>query len=308
MAVDQLPNLFRELGESRFRESYNILRTYWELAEAPREWAPLLDGIDEIWAPTEFVARAFRVIFDGPIIVVPPCVEAGPGSSFGRAHFGMEAGRFYFMFSFDYFSFPARKNPLAVVHAFRAAFPSLDEDVGLVIKSTRAGEHHPKIKAEIARAACADHRIVVLDRTMPRDEVISLIRQSDCYVSLHRSEGFGLGMAEAMTFGKAVIGTDYSGNTDFLSERTGFPVPYRLRSLRPNEYVYGEGQSWAEPDGTAAAKEMRRVFSDRETRRSRGTTAKAFVEARFGRENVGRIAERRLEQIHALLRRVRRLG
>jgi glycosyltransferase involved in cell wall biosynthesis len=129
--------------------------------------------------------------------------------------------------------------------------------------------------------------------------MLSLIRQTDCYVSLHRSEGFGLGMAEAMAFGKPVIGTDYSGNTDFLSDRTGFPVPYTLRPVQHGEYIFSDGQSWADPDEAAATDAMRQVFSDPQERQRRADSGKALIEARYGRTNVGQVAARRLNDIMA---------
>jgi glycosyltransferase involved in cell wall biosynthesis len=217
----------------------------------------------------------------------------------------MEHDRFYFLFSFDYFSTPARKNPIGVLRAFRLAFPDLNEKVGLIIKSTNTRREDFRIRRMIAKAATEDPRIMVLDKPMSRDEILSLIRQSDCYVSLHRSEGFGLGMAEAMAFGNIVIGTNYSGSTDFLSERTGFPVNYTERTLRQGEYIYAEGQSWAEPDERAAIEAMQRAFYDQSERRRRASAGKALVQTRYGRENVGRIAETRLTHILALIRRLR---
>ena len=217
--------------------SYNILRTAWELPGAPREWAPWLERMDEIWVPTGFVQKAFEPIYDGPIQIMPHCVDVDITYEYGRAHFGMDHDRFYFLFSFDYFSMPARRNPLGVLRAFQLAFPTGDEKVGLVIKSTSVKNQHPRIKAIIAKAAVEDAQIVILDRVMSRDEVLSLIRQSDLFVSLHRSEGFGLGMAEAMACGNIVIATDYSGSTDFISEQTGFPVAYSRRALRFQEYM-----------------------------------------------------------------------
>ena len=302
MAADQLPFMFRELGPWRTATSYNILRTYWELPAAPPDWAPLLQDIHEIWAPTRFVANAFRPIFAGPITVVPPCVEIGGQQCFDRAHFGMQDGRFTFVFSFDYLSHPARKNPTGVLRAFQAAFPS-DQRVGLLIKSIRAAGDHTGVSTELAHAALADPRIMLMDRSLTRGEMLSLLRVGDCYVSLHRSEGFGLGMAEAMAFGTPVIGTDYSGSTDFLSERTGFPIPYSLRPVATDEYVAADGQVWAEPDLAAAADAMRQVFGDQVAARARARAGQAFIEASYGRETVGAIAKRHLVRALAAPRR-----
>lgn len=299
MAADQVPTMLREIGRWRVGHSYNILRTYWELPEAPPEWAGMLKGIHEIWVPNHFVESAFKKIFCGPVKIVPPCVEIETSQRFDRTHFGMAPDVFYFMFSFDYFSYPARKNPLGVVQAFLRAFPDRASKVGLVIKSTSAAMLHLEIKSALLEAARHDPRIKVIDRTFSRDEMLSLIRQGDCYISLHRSEGFGLGMAEAMAFGKPVIATDYSGSTDFLSDRTGFPVPFAMRPVQPGEYVFSDGQSWAEPDGDAASEAMKQVYHNPEVREQRAAAGRALVETRYGRENVGRMAAQRLEEILA---------
>ena len=124
LAADQVAGMFDQLGRWRTKYSYNILRTYWELPRAPAEWAANLTGICEIWAPNDFVRDAFHAVFDGPIVIVPPCVEVAQESVFGRAEFGMEEGRFYFIFSFDYFSLPARKIHLALCMLFRPPFPT----------------------------------------------------------------------------------------------------------------------------------------------------------------------------------------
>jgi glycosyltransferase involved in cell wall biosynthesis len=115
-------------------------------------------------------------------------------------------------------------------------------------------------------------------------------------------------MAEAMAFGNIVIGTNYSGSTDFLCDRTGFPVRYNLRTLRRGEYMYAEGQNWAEPDEKAAVEAVQRAFYDQTERRRRAAAGKTFVQTRYGRENVGRIAEARLKQILALIGRIRTSG
>ena len=299
MAVDQLPTVFETLGPRLSSGSYTVLRTYWELPQAPLAWAPLLAPIDEIWAPNEFVAGAFRHIFDGPITIIPPCVDVVPRETLPREALGLAAGRFHFLFTFDYFSFPARKNPIGVVRAFRAAFPRGDEPVALVIKSTGSQDQYPEIRAIIAKAASLDPRITVMDGTLTRDDIEALIAGCDAYVSLHRSEGFGLGMVEAMSFGRPVIGTDFSGSTDFLSARTGYPVPFTPRPVRRGEYVYSEGQFWAEPDMEAAARAMRAVFEDRDEASRRAQVGRAFVLDRYSRENVGRKLAARLAEIDA---------
>jgi glycosyltransferase involved in cell wall biosynthesis len=142
-----------------------------------------------------------------------------------------------------------------------------------------------------------DPRIKIFDRTMARQEVLGLIQSCDCYVSLHRAEGFGLGMVEAMNFGKAVIGTDFSGSMDFLNEQTGFPVSYELRPIQPNEYVWAEGQSWAEPNHQKAIELLKLVFEYPQLGKKKGDYARTFVRQRYGKDAVGAVIEARIAEI-----------
>lgn len=299
VAGDQVSEVFRTLEPKLLKNSYNVLCTYWELSKAPEEWRKNLENIHEIWAPNKFIADAFSHIFTGPIVVMPPAMEDTDGDHPDRKHFGMEEGRFYFMFSFDYYSSPFRKNPLGVLQAFQRAFPRGDENVGLIIKSTGAADHYPDIKAVVEAASAEDPRILVFDRNMPREEILGLIRASDAYVSLHRAEGFGLGMAEAMTFERIVIGTDYSGSTDFLSDKTGYPVPYQLRPLSPHEYPWSQGQSWAEPDQGAAVEIMRQAAANPAEGRRRGKAAREHVLRSYSPAAAGEAMRKRLEVLFA---------
>lgn len=297
VATEHVPAVLQALPARPAGSGYTILRAYWELPRAPRAWRACLAGVDEIWAPSAFVADAFREVFERPIRIVPTAVEVESGPRPGRARFGMEEGRFYFLYSFDYFSSPHRKNPLGLIWAFRQAFPSGDEKVGLVLKSIGPAAAHPAVQEEIEAAMAADPRLIRLDGTLAREEMLGLIGAADAYVSLHRSEGFGVGMAEAMMMGKIVIGTDFAGSRDFLSARTGFPVPYALRAVRPDEYAWARGQVWADPSTQEAARIMRAVAARPEEARLRAQEGARFIAAGFSREAVGRAMRRRLAEL-----------
>lgn len=294
---DQLPTVFETIDRRVTRHSYNVLSTFWELSKAPEIWRSMLAGIQEIWAPNDFVANAFREIFSGPIIVMRHAVDVGEEPYPTRRALGMEPDRFYFVFSFDYFSSPYRKNPLAVIEAFQAAFPEGGENVGLIIKSLGASNQYPEIKQTIRDAAAVDRRILDIDRPLARQDILGLIYASNAYVSLHRAEGFGFGMAEAMCFGRIVIGTNFSGNTDFLTEATGFPIPYTLRPVARHEYPWSEGQTWADPDIKAAAAAMKLVFQAPETARVRAAAGQRLIRQNYAPRVVGQILKDRIERL-----------
>ena len=297
MAVDQLPYCFEELSLQFAGSGYTILRTFWELPGAPQAWAPLLQKVDELWVPNAFVADAFRRIFKGTITTIPTCVNVQKSQENLGESIGLEKDRFYFLFSFDYYSGSARKNPLGVVLAFAYAFPDPETKVGLVIKATGPGELDPTVFQLLENFARVDKRVKVVSRFMARGQMIALLDACDCYVSLHRSEGFGLGMAEAMALGKPVVGTDFSGNQEFLTEETGFPVPYVVRPLMWGEYPMGEGESWAEPDLEAAIDRMRSVFGDQPESLTRARRGADLIATRYSAEALVRTVDNRLREI-----------
>jgi O-antigen biosynthesis protein len=299
IATDQIPLLLRALEPQLMSRSYNILCTFWELPRAPEAWRPLLEGFRELWVPNAFVADAFRDIFPGTITIIPPAIHPGDGPFMDREVWRMEPGRFYFLFSFDYYSSPHRKNPMAVLRAFQEAFADRMDNVGLIIKCVGVGDRFPEISSALLGAAKRDPRIIIIDRSLKRDEMLGLIRASDAYISLHRSEGFGMGMAEAMSFGRIVIGTNFSGNNEFLTTDTGFPVPYTLRPVEPWEYTWASGQAWAEPDVEAAAKIMRLVIERPDLATERRRAAKALIEAEYGLPAIGLKIKRRIIEIEA---------
>jgi glycosyltransferase involved in cell wall biosynthesis len=226
---------------------------------------------------------------------MPVPVLLRPDLSLRRAAFGLPEGRFLFLFSLDLASFRSRKNPEAVIAAFRRAFPTGAENVGLVIKVH--GSNSFDDQRTLLPQETADPRIFVIDKDLRRPQVDALTGLADCFVSLHRSEGFGFGMAEAMALGKPVIGTDYSGNTDFLTEATGFPVAYRLITVPPGAYPGYEDQVWAEPDLEQAAWLMRQVVAGNGGVAERSDAGRRYMAEHHSAAAVGTKVQNRLAQL-----------
>jgi len=193
-----------------------------------------------------------------------------------------------------------------VVEAFHQAFGDRsDASVGLVIKTLDAGPHAAILKT-LRKAIGGDRRIHLLEGTVARAEMNGLLAVADVFVSLHRSEGFGLGLAEAMLLGKPVVGTAYSGNADFLDDATGYPVPYRLVSVKAGDYPEHDGQVWAEPDVAVAAKRMAAIVSDPDAARRVAAAGQAFIKTHHSLAAVGKLMRDRLATLGVLDVPVRR--
>jgi FkbM family methyltransferase len=198
-------------------------------------------------------------------------LDGGPARRGGRA----ADGQTRVLFVFDHNSVFERKNPTAAITAFQRAFTDR-QDVRLVIKSIN-GERHIADRERLRAAAAGDGRIELIEHYLDRDEVHKLFATADCYLSLHRSEGFGLTVAEAMAHGLPVIATAYSGPGEFLTDSTGWPIPYRLVPVGPGNQPYPADSCWAEPDLDAAAAALREVAGDPDAARRRGLAARRHV-------------------------------
>ena len=299
MAANQTGSARRIIGKRHTENSYNILSTFWELQRAPESWCSDLELFDELWTPNHFVANSFRSIFFKPILIVPPCLNLDGEIAPNRTKFGLDPKTFYFLFSFDRNSYLERKNPMAVARAFEVAFGNKRDDVGLVLKVSGTRNLFPKQMLELETAARRDRRITILQGDWQRADVLALMASVDCFVSLHRSEGFGLGMAEAMFLGKPVIGTAFSGNTEFLTEETGYPVPYQMRAVEQGEYPHNVGNSWAEPDVRIAAGIMRSVAGRTDEACSKALRGLTYVRQHYSPKAVGSVVAARLRELTA---------
>ena len=240
---------------------YNICAWQWELPVWPEKWRKLLNIPDEIWAQSRYVAHMFSQATDKPVTYMPLSVEKPVFTPRGKGFFGIPESAFTFLSVFDCNSWIKRKNPMAAVKAFMSAFPAGRDDVRLVVKIMNSQASIPEYRELLERVA-TDPRIILIDRFLPRNDMLALIDACDVFVSLHRSEGFGRVIAEAMYMGKAVISTNYSGSVDFAFEGTAYVVNGPLVALQQGDYVEFEGQHWMDPDIGEAAEAYRHCVDD----------------------------------------------
>ncbi len=299
---DVLIENLAEFGLEQFEGRYNIGFFFWETSIPTLAHRLGTDLVDEVWVSSEYLRDVFRKATDKPVTVVgTPVPRIGDLTWANRAYFGIPEDRFTFAYTFDGASRFTRKNPVAAVRAFQLAFPG-DEHVHFVIKTHNTqllSSADEATYAALRRTAREDRRITIIDDSFTSNEVHGLISVCDCYVALHRSEGLGLGMAEAMKLRVPVIATGYSGNADFTTEANAWPVRYTLVPVPARDFVYDEpGQEWAEPDVEHAAQRMLEVRTspDREARVQR---AYEFVQARYDIETVGRGYRERFAAIRA---------
>ena len=231
-----------------------------------------------------------------PVLVMPHCVEVPAQLSPQRARFGLREDSVAFLAVADMMSIAGRKNPFAAVQAFRDAFAADDTRVQLIVKIANA--HRDAAAHEQLMVLVAGHpQIRVLDESLDRDTLNRLLDSVDCFVSLHRSEGFGLVIAEAMARGKVVLATDWSGNTDFMNARNALPVDYRLVSLQADAGPYRRGERWAEPLHDDAVAKMRQVVADATLRNRLGARARADSAAQLAPEVIGARMGARLNRL-----------
>ena len=274
---------------------YNIGAWAWELPTIPPRWYDRFAFYDEIWATTSFVADAFATVAPIPVVRIPPVlVPLELGSRERGRRLLSAADDFVFLFTFDFHSHVARKNPLGAIRAFRRAF-DLSEPVRLVLKSVNA-EADPAGATELA-AAADGRQIQLRDGYWSARSMRDLMAGCDAYVSLHRSEGTGLTLTDAMAHGKPTIATDWSGNTDFMTVANSFPVRFDLTTLAESVGPYQQGGTWAEPSTDHAAELMRHVYEHRDLAEQLAARGQRDIQLRYSEEAVARQIEQRLRAI-----------
>jgi glycosyltransferase involved in cell wall biosynthesis len=275
-SFDYSRRFFRDMGPRFFAGRYNIALWYWEQEHFPIRWHAAFDYYDEIWVPTRFTQQAFAAVSPIPVhkITYPFSLNEGEAIP-NRSRFGLPDDSYVFLFNFDFHSTVQRKNPGALIEAFRRAFRPDDKAV-LVLKSINR-EAEPAARTALGAQSHGLTNVIFLDAHIPGAEMNSLFASADCYVSLHRSEGLGLGMAQAMYLGKPVIATGYSGNLDFMNSENSLLVKHTMTELDVDVGAYERGSHWAEPDLEQAATYMRWLYETQEAGRALGARAAASI-------------------------------
>ncbi len=282
--ADEVEQAFGVLKDRNLKAagSHNVIYPAWELERYPKEWGEILDQFDEVWAPSKFIAQSLSRATTRSVVHMPLACEVNERGLFSRKYFGIPDSAYCFFFAFDFLSYIERKNPLAVLQAFEQAVterPSADTRLIIKVNNThRKPEEFAKFREQFK--AYRD-KVVLVGDVLSDLEMKALMWLIDCFVSLHRSEGFGRGMSEAMHLGKPVIATAYSGNMDFCTADTALLTPYELIDVRPGEYPHWQGQVWADPDVRTAALHMVTLLDDRSVGESLGRRARAHLMAHF---------------------------
>jgi glycosyltransferase involved in cell wall biosynthesis len=311
--INEFPYVERTVLRPPFsRRRYVIANWFWELPTLDAFYAAQVGRVDEIWVGSPFIARTFRALTDRPVVVVPPPVRATVPLDASRAAFGLSDADTIFLFDFDANSTAARKNPFALVEAFRAAFAEFAPG------SARGG---PRLVMKVGNARKPEHRLLVDDLTvalqavggvlllddLSRSEMNTLHWCADVYVSMHRSEGLGLGMLEAMYLGTPVVSPGHPEKWTFPLAATSSVVPAPPRRIVDDDHryldegghVYRTGRLWTEPSVSHMGRWMRLLFDDPSLRERLGRRQARLVREHYGPDIAARVMLERLAAIGA---------
>lgn len=296
MNPDNSFHLRTQVPATLLGDRYVIANWFWELPELPDEWVSEFDLVDEVWAASRFIQDAVAAKSPVPVSLIPPVVQLSSSRNYSRAQLGLPERCFLFLAMFDTSSVLQRKNPLGTLRAFQKAFACNNTNVGLIMKFNNPDNEQPAMR-ELLEELAGCENVHVINRIVDRDELSSLINVSDCFVSLHRSEGFGLGPAEAMSLGKPAIITNWSGNTDYMTPDNSIAIDYELVRLDEDYGAYKAHQYWAEPDLDQATHWLKTIVRDPELGRRIGLRGQQTINTEYSAEAVGRKIKKRLEDI-----------
>jgi len=302
---DQWEAACREYPHRMFDNHYNIGVWLWELEYLPKEWLEKFDYVDELWVPSQFIADAAQRETEKPVTVIRYGIET-PVEKLGRKDFGLPEDAFLVLAMYDSNSYATRKNPEAAIQAFEKAFAGKNENAVLVLKLANGKEEELRKLRE--RLDASGIRYYFVTERFSKPKLNALIACCDVFLSLHRSEGFGLVVAEAMSLGVPVVATAWSSNAEFMPEECTCRVGYTLIPVGENYQWADDRQRWANPDTDEAARDLRLLFENPEKAREMAEKSKAYIQTEMSPEVCGRQMRERYEEIIAALRNTGRMS
>jgi glycosyltransferase involved in cell wall biosynthesis len=292
--ADQTDAALAVVGNGALVNRYNIGYWAWELEEFPDEWRGCSNAYSEIWVPSSFCQTSIAHKVTVPVLRIPHAISLSLSHKMDRGMVEASHDTFVLLTMFDMLSVFNRKNPIAVIQSFKSAFAG-KKCAKLVVKVSHA-QYFPNEMRKL-REASAGYPIHIIDSVLPREDVNAILAMCDCFVSLHRSEGFGLAIAEAMYLGKPVITTAYSGNMDFTRPNNSFLVDYTMEPVGPGCAPYHPDCRWAEPCLESAIEQMRLVYESSEVSAKRAQAGAQFIRQFYSPEAIGRLIRERLTYI-----------
>lgn len=273
---------------------YNIGYWVYETEDIPKKWESTYNYVNEIWTPSTYVTEAFKKVSPVPVYTIPYGIKVEKNKKLNRDYFDIPKNKFLYLIMYDPRSLAERKNPNAAIEAYLNAFKN-NNDVCLVIVLNNADEHElSKLKDKLKEVK----HYKLINKTLPKDELYSLISLCDVYVSLHRSEGFGLIMAEAMALGTVCIATNYSGNTEFMNKDNSCLVDYKMIEVDTStQSVYEKGNKWADANVEQASKYMLKLYKNKDYYNKLKENAKKTIEKEFSIVACSKKIEKRIDEI-----------
>ena len=283
-----MPYLASDAAPRRRRRT-SVAAWNWEVDVLPPGWTDASRAVSEVWACSAFTADFIRAATGAHVVAIPPPLALSTSTRAATPP-ALPPG-FRVLVMFDYLSTIERKNPLGAIAAYRQCFGPRD-GAQLVIK-TMNGVHRPERRREVEASADRSD-ITLLDGTFSGAERDALVASCDCLLSVHRSEGFGLALTEAIAAGKPVVATAYGGNVEFMPPECSYLVRYGMTRVGGGCEHYPPQARWAEPDIDHAAAQLRAVFDDRERSSRRARDAQRHVLELLAPERIGRLMRERL--------------
>ena len=295
--MDTIYSFFKEKTAAFFENKYNIGYWAWEMEEFPEEYVEYFKYYDEIWTCSRYCLDSMSLKSNIPVVNIPHAINIDEKDINANFDTGLSSDNYNFLFVFDYNSLIERKNTIALIDAYEKAFGIDNEKVKLVLKTSIPGSNLSRARKKVIARIGNNSSIIYKEEMLRRNDLLALMNFADCYVSLHRSEGFGLTMAEAMALGKPVIATGYSGNLDFMNVNNSFLVKYKMIKHDYDLSVLPKNNYWSEPDTDHAAELMKFVFENQKYAVEIGLRAKEDIKTYFSLEAIGTKMKKRLDII-----------